>query len=442
MSDLLDQPANKPEPGAVTVSTSTDLIVPSALVPAVIFAKGGADDILKQLRDMVATVKTDISTPKGRAAVKSLAYKIARTKTGLDDMGKDLSDKLRAQIDPILEERRKIREGCDALKDQVAAPLDAWEAMEAERIQKHEYALAGISAHSCFSEPLTSVGIRKRIAELDELVIAPANWREFIQRAIDAKESARATLVEMLDETVAHEAAEAETARLAAEQEAARIEQERIDREAREADIARRAAEEAKRVAEEEAARHAEAARIAAEAEAARIAEEARIERERIQREADAAAEAARVEAVRVAEEAAAERQRIQDEAAAAATLARRIQEELEAEQKRLNDEAAAAERQRIADAEAAEARAEAAARRAEQEKAAAVQAERDQQAAELRRQEADRQRREADKKHKAQVNTRAVGGLISYGGLTEEQARAVVTAIAKGQVPGVTISY
>jgi branched-chain amino acid transport system permease protein len=73
MSDLLDQPERKPEPDTTAASTSTDLIVPSALVPAVIFAKGGADDILKQLRDMVATVKTDISTPKGRAAV-TLAF--------------------------------------------------------------------------------------------------------------------------------------------------------------------------------------------------------------------------------------------------------------------------------------------------------------------------------------------------------------------------------
>lgn len=420
MTDPLDQPASKPEP-----TQSTELIVPGALVPAVIFAKGGADDILKQLRDMVATVKTDISSAKGRAAIKSLAYKIARSKTALDDMGKDLSDKLRAQIDPILEERRKIREGCDALKEQVTAPLDAWEAQEAERIKTHEDALTAIARTAeFFSDEPTSAHIAEQIELLDAMTLAPYNWQEFIQRAIDTKAAARKTLVDLLDHTVAREQREAEAARLAAEQEAARIAELARQQAEREAEIARQAAETARLAAEEEAARQAETARIAAEAETARVAEVERLERERIQREADEAAERARLE-----------RDRIEREAQQAKDAAER-------ERVRLVEEAAERERQRIADQHAAEARAEAAARRAEQEKAAAVQAERDQQAAELRRQEADRQRREADKKHRAAVNTRAVGGLISYGGLTEEQAKAVVTAIAKGQVPGVKIEY
>lgn len=415
MADLLDQPP----------AQSTDLIIPSALVPAVIFAKGGADDVLAQLRNMVATVKTDISTSKGRAAVKSLAYKIARSKTALDDMGKNLSDQLRAQIDPILEERRKIREGCDALKDEVTAPLDAWEAQEAERIKAHEDALGAISITAeFFADDPTSQEIRARITQLDELTIAPYNWQEFIQRAIDAKSSARKTLEELLAHTVSRETAEAEAARIAAEHEAARVAELARLQAQREAEIARQAAEEARLAAKAEAACQAEEARIAAEAEARRVAEAARLARERIQREAQKALAAAEAKRKWI-EVAAAERE-----------------EQHRREQQRLVGEAAAAERQRIADAEAAEARAEAAARRAEEEKRAALETERRRVADEVERVRREQAAREADKKHRSQVNTRAVGGLISYAGLTEDQAWAVVVAIAKGQVPGVKIEY
>ena len=63
---------------------------------------------------------------------------------------------------------------------------------------------------------------------------------------------------------------------------------------------------------------------------------------------------------------------------------------------------------------------------------------------------EAAAKRREADKQHNANINNAAaksmVDALMAYDSgekpLTIEQAKLVVTAIAKGHIPHVTISY
>jgi len=53
----------------------------------------------------------------------------------------------------------------------------------------------------------------------------------------------------------------------------------------------------------------------------------------------------------------------------------------------------------------------------------------------------ADIAARESDKKHKASVNREAAAALIKLG-LTEDLAKAVITAIAKREVPSVSINY
>ena len=72
-------------------SESTDLVALRVLTPAVVFVPGGVDKIIGQIEAEVRAVKTDISTKAGREAIGSLAYKVARSKTALDDMGKALA---------------------------------------------------------------------------------------------------------------------------------------------------------------------------------------------------------------------------------------------------------------------------------------------------------------------------------------------------------------
>jgi hypothetical protein len=78
----------------------------------------------------------------------------------------------------------------------------------------------------------------------------------------------------------------------------------------------------------------------------------------------------------------------------------------------------------------------------AEQEKDRAIQAERDRIEAEKLADKIATEKREADKKHKAKINNAALEAIISCCGLNKDQAKKTITAIAKGEVPHVHITY
>ncbi|MFP5512446.1 MAG: hypothetical protein ACLGJC_05125 [Alphaproteobacteria bacterium] len=375
-------------------STEITTLDTGALVPTEVYAPGGVDKILDSLEAEVrASAKAlDISTAKGRKEVASLAYKVARSKTALDDMGKELVSSIKAQANAIDADRRTVRDRLDKLRDEVRKPLDEFEAAEAARIKAHE---DGIHAIDCLGMPGAVVTTDAIAARLEEArAIDTSGFQEFTKRAEDAKAGAIAKLTAALEESQKRDAERAELERLRQEaaERAAREEAERIEREAKERE--ERAAEQARREAEEKARREAE------EADRRAAAERERVERERAEAEERAAqAERDRQDAEQRAKEAEerAERDRIEAE--------RRAEEE----RKAAAEEAARKERERI-EAE----------QRAEREAAAA---------------------READKQHRATINRGAVQALVAAG-LPDVEAVKAVTAIAKGQVPAVRISY
>lgn len=172
----------------------------------------------------------------------------------------------------------------------------------------------------------------------------------------------------------------------AKKREDAAAELERLRKE-QEAEAQRRRDEQLKREAAEEATRQAEL-KAQQEREAA------------AKREADLKAEAARIEQQRID----AERRAEQEKADAMARAEREKQEAIDAERRRAAEVEASrlAEEKRIAD-EAA--------------------------------------RRSADREHRRLINQQAITDLVAAG-LTDEQAKACITAIVMGKVQAVTINY
>lgn len=360
---------------------SSDLVVVSTLVPADVFGPGGVDAIIKKLTDTVRAVPTDISTATGRKAVASLAYKVARSKTALDEMGKTLAADWKAKANAIDAERRTIRDRLDALGDEVRKPLTDWENAEKDRVEAHEAALLAIPENSLYGARETGAEVRARLEYLTNY--PTRDWQEFAERAKATLATEIARTRDILATVEKREAEAAELERLRAEQ-----------------------------IAREQAERD---ARIAAEA-----AEKARLEAEAKARvEAESAERAAREEQARV------EREREKAERAAC---------EAEERARRAETEAAEAARR-------AEAARIAAAEKAERDRAAAIEAERQRVAREQEAASAATARREADKKHRAAINNTARDALVAAG-LTAEQATLAVTAIAKGSVPNIKISY
>ncbi len=243
------------------------------LTPAVVFAPGGVEAIISKLEAEVRATDRDMTTDAGREAIKSLAYNVARSKTALDEMGKELVADIKKQSGAIDAERRVIRERLDALRDEVRRPLTAWEAAETDRVDGHERAIVFlIESPRNFPTPPTVSEIRARIAAVAD--ICSRQWDEFHERAEAAATEANAALNVMLTAAIQAEADAAELAELR------KLKAERDERDAMEA-FQKAQDERMRREADEKAAADAERAEqekardIARAEQAARDAEAA-----------------------------------------------------------------------------------------------------------------------------------------------------------------------
>jgi hypothetical protein len=165
-----------------------------------------------------------------------------------------------------------------------------------------------------------------------------------------------------------------------------------------------------------------------AELERLRKAEADRLQAEREKAIAEQAAAAAKAQAEAAARRAADE---AEAKAKAEADALQRSIEEAAAREKALVEAAAKAEADRVA----AEARHAA-------EVEAAAQRERDRVAA-IAKAEADAEaKRKADVAHKAAINNEVLSQIIATAAVTHEQGKAIVAAIAKGEIAHVRIAY
>ena len=146
------------------MSDENALATIETLNPVAVFS-GGIDPLLERIAAESRAQKLDISTEKGRKEVASLAYKIARSKTLLDDMGKALGEDAKRKLDAINADRKKARDSLDALKEEIRKPLTDWENADALRIAALEQKIKDIELlgdtclQSCLTAPLSSLPI-------------------------------------------------------------------------------------------------------------------------------------------------------------------------------------------------------------------------------------------------------------------------------------------
>lgn len=268
------------------------------------------EEIIKQVEMEVATFEHDLSNDARRKKTASLANKVARTKTYLDGLGKDLVSDWKAKAKVVDANRKSMRDRLDELKVTARQPLTEWEEEQAR------------------------IAEEKRIAEeAEKLRIQVENDHE---------------IALLMNEKIDREAEEARKA--AEEADRQRKEQEEKDRLEREARIER----EAKEKAEREAAEREERIKRKAEEEKARIEAErlAAIEREKkAKRDAIAAEERRKLEAEQAEQrriEAEAKAKRDAEEAAELARQAEVQRQKDEQERQRKEQEAREANKRHI----------------------------------------------------------------------------------------------
>lgn len=259
------------------------------------------EHVLATAREEMKDHKPDLTTKKGREAIASLAYKMSRTKSGLDDAAKKLTVDQQAIISAVNKERNAMKETLDGYRDDVRKPLNVWEAAETVRKQTIDDAMTSLGSVAATMRDSDSDRVAEIIRHTKALEFDPDVYRDRHAGVIQARQNAVDALIDVYEKRLQHEQDQAELDILRREKEE-RDEQDRIDREE---------AEQAERDAAVEKARLIEIERIEKEArdKAEADAAEKVADAERRAEEADEEAEkAARNERDRIAEEQAEER--------------------------------------------------------------------------------------------------------------------------------------
>lgn len=259
------------------------------------------DPLIELIEKEARSLVPDVTTKKGRDAIASMAHKVARSKTYIDNAGKDLVAELKALPKQIDESRRVVRERLDALKDEVRRPLTEWEAEQAR-----------IAAEKAAEEERLRIEAEQKAA------------LEALRKQVEVDHEMALLMDKDIDRERADKAAEAERQRIAREEEIKRQAEEKAKREA---------AEKAQREIDAAATREREAILAKERAERERIEAQQRAERE--QREAAERAEREKQAAVE------AERRKAQEEADRIRREAEQREQARLAEEKRKADEQA-----------------------------------------------------------------------------------------------------
>jgi len=88
-------------------------------------------DFVNKIREEVTLEVFDITNDAGRKRCKSQAAKVAKTKTAIDKIGKELSDDLSAGAKKVVTKRKIFRDELDKIRDDVREPVTEWEAQQA-----------------------------------------------------------------------------------------------------------------------------------------------------------------------------------------------------------------------------------------------------------------------------------------------------------------------
>jgi hypothetical protein len=284
-------------------TTTTALVTLQPENALVLFKDGvGVEAMLADIRKKASSLVPDLTTAKGRKEIASVAYAVAQTKTYLDGIGKILVDEYKEVPRKIDANRKIIRDELDKLKDEVRAPLTAYEEAEAARVAALQQRLNRITELGNLPANSPGASAEQLSTWLNELegTAIDDTWQEKKTEAGVAKEAAIIKVTQALEARKQYEAQQAELERL-------RQEQTKRDQEERERQIAEQARQqEADRQLQERAASQRKVLEAKErEEQARRDAEEA--QRKQVEAEANAQRQAEEA-AVRAAEQ---ERQRI-----------------------------------------------------------------------------------------------------------------------------------
>lgn len=276
-------------------ATGLSIVIEPKNALAVFTQPDHIESILQQVEKEVNSFVPDVSTKKGRDAIASLGLKVAKTKTYLDGLGKDLVTEYKEVPKKIDASRKTVRDRLDALKEKVLLPRLEYEAEQDRIAAEAAYAAMWQEAHEMDASITAERLVKKESDHEMALLMNDAFDRDAKEKSEEVERLRKAH-----EEFIAQQAAE--KAKLEAEEKAKR-DIEAAEQREREAKLAQERAEQKAEQDKKDAAAKAEC-----EKQEAIAAEKlkAQQEAERVQREAKQKEDARLAEEKRVADEAAA----------------------------------------------------------------------------------------------------------------------------------------
>ena len=133
-------------------------------------------DLVEGIKSKALAVDSDTSTAKGRNLIAGIAYKVVRSKTYLDGLGKGLVAEMKRKVAAVDAERKFVRDTLDNLRDEIRKPLDEWEAVDQVRKDEHHLHMNALD--------LIGPSVFDTVADIDEKIvklttIMDREWEEF-----------------------------------------------------------------------------------------------------------------------------------------------------------------------------------------------------------------------------------------------------------------------
>lgn len=290
-----------------------DVVAEGAAIAKILKPKM-VDDILQRARDKyLAGLVADVTTKAGRDEIRNRAMKPVKAKTTIEKAGAEYSKWLKAEPKLVDAERKRLKDGFDAIRDEIRAPLTEWENIRKEIDNEIGYLHRLTNVHENESERIANA-IEDLIYTSSDSIVEDKRkeYDEALQRALaaqfgflaeaitaenDAEELERLRLEKEAKEAEEQKQKEIEEARVAAKKEAEEAAEKEILKAQLDKANAEKAAREAKE-AEEQAKKDKQAAIDKAEKD-----KQAALEAER-KRELDKKAKEEAEEAARQADEA------------------------------------------------------------------------------------------------------------------------------------------
>ncbi len=128
-------------------------------------------------------------TADGRTNLASIAYKVRRTKTYLDNLGKSLTEEWAKNKKLVDNSRKSVREFLDTLAEKIKEPVKQFEIKDDARKEKIQgYIHELISQYEDSLAHQTRQALEKNINTLNELSISEDLFQEFYNTAIEERE--------------------------------------------------------------------------------------------------------------------------------------------------------------------------------------------------------------------------------------------------------------